>query len=63
MMVGAFGASAFGLRGGIPMEAAQTSLHRAPASRTGITRSTQMRINHSLAKKRRVPVSVPPSKV
>jgi hypothetical protein len=29
MLVGAFGASAFGLRGGIPMEAAQTSLYRA----------------------------------
>ena len=41
MLVGAFGASAFGLRGGIPMEpeAAQMSLYRAPASRAGITRS------------------------
>ena len=41
MLVGAFGASAFGLRGGIPMEAAQTSssLYRAPESRAGITRS------------------------
>ena len=29
MLVGAFGASAFGLRGGVPMEAAQTSLYRA----------------------------------
>ena len=39
MLVGAFGASAFGLRGGIPMEAAQTRLHRTPASRAGNTRS------------------------
>ena len=41
MLVGAFGASAFGLRGGIPMEAAQLqmSLYRAPASRADITRS------------------------
>ena len=39
MLVGAFGASAFGLRGGIPMEAAQTSLYRAPESRADITRS------------------------
>ena len=33
MLVGAFGASAFGIRGGIPMymEAAQTSLYCAPA--------------------------------
>ena len=39
MLVGAFGASAFGLRGGIPMEAAQTSLYRAHAPRADITRS------------------------
>ena len=39
MLVWAFGASAFGLRGGIPMKAAQTSLYRTPASRAGITRS------------------------
>ena len=39
MLVGAFSASAFGLRGGIPMETAQTSLYHAPASRANITRS------------------------
>ena len=48
MLVGAFGASAFGLRGGIPMEAAQTSLYRAPASRADITRSKLLPITHSL---------------
>ena len=44
MLVGAFGASAFGLRGGIPMEAALTSLYRAPASRANCTysRSAQL---------------------
>ena len=67
MLVGAFGASAFGLRGGIPMEAAQTSLYRAPAAasraRAGIqvTRSTQMPIARSLAKKSAA--SMPPPKV
>ena len=61
MLVGAFGASAFGLRGGIPMEAAQTSLYRAPASRADITRSNRLHINHSLTKKRGA--SMPPSKV
>ena len=53
MLVGAFGASAFGLRGGIPMEAAQTNVYHAPASRAGITRSIGLPITHSLAKKRR----------
>ena len=61
MLAGAFGASAFGLRGGIPMEAAQTSLYRAPASRADITRSIQIPISHSLTKKRGA--SMPPSKV
>ena len=61
MLVGAFGASAFGLRGGIPMEAAQTSLYRAPASRADIMRSIQIHIKHSLTKKRGA--SMPPSKV
>ena len=42
MLVGAFGASAFGLRGGIPMEAAQTNVYHAPASRGDITRSIQI---------------------
>ena len=44
MMFRAFSASAFGLRGGIPMEAAQTNVYHAPAcaSRTGITRSIQI---------------------
>ena len=41
MLVRAFGASAFGLRGGIPMEAAQTNVYHAPASRANITRSTR----------------------
>ena len=38
MLVRASGASAFGLRGGIPMEAAQTNVYHvhAPASRAGI---------------------------
>ena len=61
MLVGAFGASSFGLHGGIPMEAAQTRLYRAPASRADITQSIQIPINHSLTKKRGV--SMPPSKV
>ena len=63
MLVRAFGASAFGLRGGIPMEAAQANVYHAPASRAGITRSTstQIPITRSLAKKRGA--SVPPSKV
>ena len=64
-MVRAFGASAFGLRGGIFMEAAQTmaqtNVYHAPASRAGITRSIRIPITHSLAKKRGV--SMPPSKV
>ena len=61
MLVGAFGTSAFGLRGGIPMEAAQTNVYHAPASRAGITRSIRIPRNHSLAKKRGAPM--PPSKV
>ena len=60
MLVGAFGASAFGLRGGIPMEAAQTNVYHAPASRASITRSIRIHIIHSLAKKRGA--SRPPSK-
>ena len=62
MLVGAFGASAFGLRGGIPMEATQTNVYHdhAPASRVDITRSTRIPMNHPLAKKR---ASMPPSKV
>ena len=63
MLVGAFGRSAFGLRirGGIPMEAPQTSIYRAHASRAGITRSIQIPISHPLTKKRGE--SMPPSKV
>ena len=61
MLVRAFGASAFGLRGGIPMEAAQTSSYHAPASRADITRSFRIPHNYSLAKKRGA--SMPPSKV
>ena len=60
MLVRAFGASAFGLRGGIPMEAAQTNVYHAPASRAGITRSIILPITQSLAKKRGA--SMPPSK-
>ena len=54
MLVGAFGTSVFGLRSGYPMEAAQTSLYRAPEfiSRADITRSIQIPMNHSLTKKR-----------
>ena len=63
MLVRAFGASAFGLRGGIPMEAAQTNVYHAPASRASITytRSIRIPIIHSLAKKRGAPI--PPSQV
>ena len=61
MLVRAFGASAFGLRGGIPKEAAQTNVYRAPASRADITRSIQIHTTHPLAKKRGA--SMPPSKV
>ena len=61
MLVRAFDATAFGLRGEIPMEAAQTNVYHAPASRAGISRSTRIPMNHPLAKKRGA--SVPPSKV
>ena len=63
MLVRAFGASAFGLRGRIPMEAAQlqTNVYHAPASRANITRLIRTPITHSLAKKRGAPM--PPSKV
>ena len=60
MLVRAFGASAFGLRGGIPMEADQTEVYHAPASRASITRSVMLPTTHSLAKKRGA--SMPPSK-
>ena len=63
MLVREFGASAFGLRGVIPMEAAQMNVYHAPASRADITctRSTRIPMNHLLAKKRGA--SMPPSKV
>ena len=61
MPVRAFGASAFGLRGGIPMEAAQKNAYHAPASRADITRSIRIPITHSLAEKRGAPM--PPSNV
>ena len=63
MLVRAFGASAFGLRGGIriPMEAAQMNVYHTPASRAGITRSIRIPIAHSLAKKCGAPM--PPSKI
>ena len=54
MLVRAFGASAFGLRGGIPMEATQTNVYHAPASRACIMRSIKIPVTHSLAKKRGV---------
>ena len=55
MLVGAFGASAFGLRGGIPMEAARTNVYHAPASRSDITRSIRIPTTHPLAKNRGAP--------
>ena len=63
MLVRAFGARAFGLPRGIPMEAAQTNVYHAPASisRADITRSIQIYTTHPLAKKRGAPM--PPSKV
>ena len=63
MLVRAFGASTFGLRGGIPMEAAQTSVYHADVPRADITRSirTPMTHVHPPAKGRGVPM--PPSKV
>ena len=61
MLVRAFGASVFGLRGGIPMEAAQANVYHAPASRAGIARPARLPIAHSLAKK--CGASMPPSKL
>ena len=61
MLVRAFGASAFGLHGGIPMEAAQTNVYHTPVSHASIMRSIKLPITHSLAKKRGAPM--PPSKV
>ena len=60
MLVQAFSASAFGLRGRILMEAAQTNVYHAPASHASIMRSIRLPITHSLAKKRGAPM--PPSK-
>ena len=58
MLVRAFGASAFGLRGRIPMEAAQMNVHHAPVSRADrdITRAIRTPIIPSLAKKRGAPM-------
>ena len=61
MLVQTFGASVFGLRGGIPMQAAQTNVYHVPASRANITRSARLHMTHSLAKK--CGASMPPSKV
>ena len=61
MPVRAFGASTFGLRGGIPMEAAQANIYHAPESRVGTTRPTRISMNHQLSKKRGAPM--PPSEV
>ena len=52
---------AFGLRGGIPMEAAQGNVYHAPASRANITRLIRIHTIRSLAKERGAPM--PPSKV
>ena len=46
MPVGGPSARAFGLRGGIPMEAAHTNVYHEPAPRAGITRPIQMHITH-----------------
>ena len=55
MLVGVPIAHAFGLRGGIPMKAAQTNVYHAPASRAcrhyAIDLNTYVHTNHSLAKK------------
>ena len=61
MLVQALGASAFGLRGGIPMEieAAQMNVYHAPASRADTTRPIRIPTTHLLAKKRGPPM--PPS--
>ena len=65
MLVRVFCASAFGLRGGIPMDAAQTDVYHAPASRVDIMRSTRIPMNHPLTEfltsKRGAPM--PPSNV
>ena len=61
MLVRAFSASAFGLHGGISMEAAQMSLYCVPASCADIMQLIQIPINHSLTKKRTA--LMPPSKV
>ena len=65
MLVRAFGASAFGLRGGIPMhmEAAQANVYHAPAPRAmaSIAHSARPPMNRPLAKKRGAPM--PPSKL
>ena len=52
MLVRAFGVRAFGLRGEIPMEAAQTKFYHAPAPRADIKRSIRIHTTHQLAKKR-----------
>ena len=54
---------AFCLRGGIPIEAAQTNVYCAPESRADIARSIRTPIHHmhSLAKKRGA--TMPSSKV
>ena len=54
----AFAVGACGLRGGIPMEAAQMNVYRAPASRANIMRSIRilMHTTRPLAKKGGAPV-------
>ena len=52
MLVGAFGAIGFSLRGRIPMKAAQKNVYPALASRTNITRSSRIPMNRPLTKKR-----------
>ena len=48
MLVGGTSVRAFGVRGGIPMDAAQARLHKAPAWDADLTRSTRIRTTHSL---------------
>ena len=47
MLVRVFAESAFGLRGGIPMEGDRTNVYHAHASRADITRSTRTRISNN----------------
>ena len=61
MLAGGPSVRTFGLRGGIPTEAAHPNVYHAPASRADITRPIRIPITHSFAKKRGA--MMPPSKV